>query len=187
MARWLNGSVPFDLDAARARLTAGFPLVNSHPDVAGVLRDPELLALLGPALAAPYRDAGITAVCAPEARGPILGALVAVELGAGLVLVRKDDRNHPGADRRVESGPTWRGTSEVFQTRSWDLSPTDRVLAVDDWVTTGSSLAAMRDLVHESRATYAGASVIVHKALPATITDLAVHWLVRFEDVISRS
>ena len=176
--------MPFDLDHARARLTAGFPLVNSHPDVAGVLRDPDLLALLGPALAAPYRDAGITAVCAPEARGPILGALVAVELGAGLVLVRKDDRNHPGADRRVESGPTWRGTSEVFQTRSWDLSPADRVLVVDDWVTTGSSLAAMRDLILGAGATYVGASVVVHKALPATVSDLAVHWLVRFDQLV---
>ena len=178
--------MPFDLDAARARLTAGFPLVNGHPDVAGVLRDPALLPLLGPALAAPYRDMGITAVCAPEARGPILGALVAVELGAGLVLVRKDDRNHPGADRRVESDPTWRGTSEVFQTRSWDLSPADRVLVVDDWVTTGSSTAAMRDLVAASGATYLGASVIVHKAASATISDLGVHWLVRFDDLISR-
>ncbi|HNJ97402.1 MAG TPA: phosphoribosyltransferase family protein [Ilumatobacteraceae bacterium] len=178
--------MPFDLDAARARLTADFPLVNAHPDVAGVLRNPQLLALLGPALAAPYREAGITAICAPEARGPILGALVAVELGAGLVLVRKDDRNHPGADRRVESDPTWRGTPEVFQTRSWDLSPADRVLVVDDWVTTGSSTAAMRDLVLASGATYAGASVIVHKASDATIADLAMHWLVRFDDLISR-
>ena len=74
----------------------------------------------------------------------------------------------------------------MFQTRSWDLSPADRVLVVDDWVTTGSSTAAMRDLVLASGATYAGASVIVHKASDATIADLAMHWLVRFDDLISR-
>ncbi len=174
----------FDLADARARLRAGFPLVNGHPDVAGVLRDPALLRLLGPALAEPYRESGISAVCAPEARGPILGALVAVELGAGLVLVRKDDRNHPGADRRVESGPTWRGESEVFQTRSWDLSPADRVLVVDDWITTGSSLVAMKTLISQSGAGYAGASVIVDKANPRTITELSVHWLVRFDELV---
>ena len=179
--------MPFHLDHARARLRAGFPLVNGHPDVAGVLRDPALLALLGPALAQPYLAAGITAVCAPEARGPILGALVGVQLGAGLVLVRKDERNHPGADRRVESGPTWRGTSEVFQTRSWDLSPADRVLVVDDWITTGSSLAAMRSLIEQSGATYVGASVVVHKAPPAVIDELRVHWLVRFDELVSPS
>jgi adenine phosphoribosyltransferase len=175
-----------DLEMARQRVLAGFPLVNDHPDVAGVLRQPELLALLGPALADPFRGSGITAVCAPEARGPILGALVAVELGAGLVLVRKDDRNHPGADRRVESGPTWRGTTESFQTRSWDLGPDDRVLVVDDWITTGSSARAVRDLAAAADATYVGASVLVNKAETATTDELGVTWLVTFAELMSR-
>lgn len=173
-----------DRATARAALVAGFPLVNDHPDVAGVLRRPDLLALLGPALAEPFRDAGVTAVCAPEARGPILGALVAVELRAGLVLVRKDDRNHPGADRRVVSAPTWRGASESFQTRSWDIAASDRVLVVDDWVTTGSSLRAVRSLVDAADAQYVGAAVLVHKSDPDTIVDLGVEWLVRFEDLV---
>ncbi|MCB0966010.1 MAG: hypothetical protein KDB37_04185 [Ilumatobacter sp.] len=175
-----------DRATARAAVLAGFPLVNDHPDVAGVLRQPDLLARLGPALATPFVDAGVTAVCAPEARGPILGALVAVELGAGLVLVRKDERNHPGADRRVVSAPTWRGASESFQTRSWDIEVGDRVLVVDDWVTTGSSLRAVRSLVHEAGAEYVGASVLVHKADPDTIDDLQVSWLVRFEEIVGR-
>jgi adenine phosphoribosyltransferase len=175
----------FDLTAARARVRAGFPLVNDHPDVAGVLRDPALLALLGPALAAPFHHAAITAVCAPEARGPILGALVAVQLRAGLVLVRKDDRNHPGADRRVESSPTWRGASEVFQTRSWDLSSADRVLVVDDWITTGSSLAAMKALVEQSGASYCGASILVDKASASTRERYGVHSLVRFDELVA--
>ena len=172
--------------AARVAVLAGFPLVNDHPDVAGVLRRPDLLAQLGPALAAPFADARITAVCAPEARGPILGALVAVELGAGLVLVRKDERNHPGADRRVVSAPTWRGASESFQTRSWDIEVGDRVLVVDDWVTTGSSLRAVRSLVHEAGAEYVGASVLVHKTDADTVDDLQVAWLVRFEEIVGR-
>jgi adenine phosphoribosyltransferase len=176
----------FDLEAARSEVLAGFPLVNDHPDVAGVLRRAELLALLGPALAEPFRDAGVTAVCAPEARGPILGALVAVELGAGLVLVRKDDRNHPGADRRVESGPTWRGTTESFQTRSWDLGREDRVLVVDDWITTGSSARAVRELAAAAGAEYLGASVLVNKAEPATTDALAVRWLLTFPEIMSR-
>lgn len=175
--------VPFDLDAARRRLRDDFPLVEGHPDVAGVLRSAELLALVGPALAEPFRTDGVTAVCAPEARGPILGALVAVELQAGLVLVRKDDRNHPGADRRVQSDPTWRGTPEVFQARSWDLSPHDRVLVVDDWITTGSSLAAMRELIESCGASYVGAAVMVDKADAATVEAHRVHSLVDFADL----
>lgn len=175
--------VPFDLAAARRRLRDDFPLVDGHPDVAGVLRSAELLALVGPALAEPFRTEGVTAVCAPEARGPILGALVAVGLQAGLVLVRKDGRNHPGADRWVQSDPTWRGTPEVFQARSWDMSPHDRVLVVDDWVTTGSSLAAMRELIESCGADYVGAAVMVSKAAATTLTTHRVHSLVDYGDL----
>ncbi len=173
----------FDLAEACQRIAEGFPLVNDHPDVAGVLRQPELLALVGAALAHPFRDLGVTAVVAPEARGPIVGALVAVELGAGLVLARKDDRNHPGADLRVESGPTWRGTTEVFQTRSFDLEETDRALIVDDWITTGNSVRATMDLVEQAGATVVGVAALVDKAEPATIEELSVHTVVEFSAI----
>jgi adenine phosphoribosyltransferase len=172
--------VTFDLNEARQHITAAFPVVDAHPDVAGVFRQPHLLRLVGQALAHPYRDRGVTAVVAPEARGPIVGALVAVELGAGLVLARKDGSNHPGADLRIESAPTWRGTTEVFQTRSFDLDATDRVVIVDDWITTGSSIRATAALVDRCGATLVGVAAIVDKAEPTTIAELDVHTLVDF-------
>lgn len=146
-------------------LKEGFPLVGGHPDVAGVLRQPDLLRLLGPTLAAPFADQAIAVVCAPEARGPILGALVAAKLGAGLMVVRKHGRNHAGANSRVKSGLTWRGTTETFIARSWDLEPGDRVLIVDDWITTGNSIRAVRELIE-----LAGGSASVqqhHRAEPS--------------------
>lgn len=173
----------FDLEAARAALTAGFPLVNDHPDVAGVLRQPHLLRLLGPALAAAFVAEDVTMVVAPEARGPILGALVARELRAGLILARKDERNHPGADITVTSEPTWRGHPEVFLARTFDLTAADRVLVVDDWVTTGSSIRAVRDVVVSCGARYLGASVLVDKAEPQTIDALGVQALVQFDAI----
>ena len=69
--------------------------------MAGLLRDPYILENLGAAMANPFHDEGITKVIAPEARGPVLGALVATCLKAGLVLVRKEGRNHPGADQTL--------------------------------------------------------------------------------------
>lgn len=170
----------------RRLLAARFPLVSDHPDVAGVLRDAELLALLGPALAAPFATAGITKVCAPEARGPILGALAATALGVGLVLARKDERNHPGADRRTTSSPTWRGTTEVFLTRSFDFEPHDRVLVVDDWITSGSSVRALADAVLAHGAAYAGASVLVDKSAPGVLDELHVAALVRFDELVAK-
>lgn len=173
----------FDLEAAKQALTNGFPQVADHPDVAGVLRDPRLLPLIGPALVEPFRHEGVTIVAAPEARGPIVGALAAAELGAGLVLARKEDRNHPGADLRVQSEPTWRGTPEHFQARSFDLDSTDRVLIVDDWVTTGNSLRAVAALVERCGATVVGAAVLVDKADANTIRELGVHTLVPFDAI----
>lgn len=177
--------VQFNLGEARAQLTEGFPLVNNHPDVAGLLRDPCLLRLVGEALAAPFMDADVDRVIAPEARGPIVGALVARELGCGLVLARKDDRNHPGADIPVRSAPTWRGHSEVFQGRSFDLRPGERVLIVDDWVTTGNTLRAARSIVQVLGAVLVGSAVVVNKANPETLEELEVHSLVDFDELVT--
>ena len=160
-----------------------FPLVNDHPDVAGLFRSREILAALGPALAAPFTGSGITLVLAPEARGPVLGALVARELGCGLMLARKDGRNHPGADVETSGGPGWSGSTEVFQTRSFDLDAEDGVLIVDDWVTTGSSLRALRDVVDAAGATIVGVSVIVDKTTPDTRDQLGIRALVRFDEI----
>lgn len=176
---------PSPQDPASLLLTR-FPLINDHPDVAGLFRDPETLAALGPALTRSARDLDITVVCAPEARGPILGALVALELGVGMVLVRKAQRNHPGADARFEVGPTWRGRNEIFQARSADLRPDDRVLAVDDWITTGSTLRAIRSYADSAGATYVGASVLVDKAEPATLRDLKVTALLKFDHIVAK-
>ncbi len=175
------------------RLRSTFPLVHDHPDVAGVLRDAAALRELGPALAAPFAapfaapsaNVEVTKVCAPEARGPILGALVATALGVGLVLARKDERNHPGADRRTASQPTWRGASEVFLTRSFDFEASDRVLVVDDWVTSGNSIRALADAITAFGATYVGASVLVGKAEAATLAELNVAALVMFDDLVA--
>lgn len=174
-----------DLPERTSFLLSRFPLVNDHPDVAGLLRQADTLALLGPLLAEPARDMGVTVVCAPEARGPILGALVALELGVGLVLVRKTERNHPGADATFEVGPTWRGHNETFQARSIDLDPSDRVLAVDDWVTTGSTLEAIRYYTDSIGATYLGASVLVDKAHPDTLERLRVTAALKFDWIMA--
>ncbi len=172
-----------DLEAVKAELLARFPVVAEHPDVAGLLRQSDLLALIGPALAQPFRDAGVTVVAAPEARGPILGALVAVELGAGLMMVRKEDRNHPGADLRIASEPTWRGRSEHFQSRSFDVGADDRVLIVDDWITTGSSIRAVIALIEQAGGTVVGCAALVDKADPDVVGSLGVHTLVPFDSI----
>lgn len=173
-----------DYEAFCSFLTRNFPLVNDHPDVAGLLRDPYILQNLGAAMANSFRDEGITKVIAPEARGPVLGALVATYLRAGLVLVRKDGRNHPGADKTITSDQTWTGERISFLTRSFDLDKNDRILIVDDWTTTGNTIRVAKQFTNEMGATYIGSSVIVNKSDAATLDELNVAWLVNFDNLI---
>ena len=135
-------------------LTKKFPLVNNHPDVAGLLRDPYILQRLGGAMANSFHSKEITKVIAPEARGPVLGALVAKYLRAGLVLVRKEGRNHPGADQTITSEQTWTGEKISFLTRSFDLDESDRILVVDDWATTGNTIRVAKQFANQMGATY---------------------------------
>ncbi|MCH1513087.1 MAG: phosphoribosyltransferase family protein [Acidimicrobiales bacterium] len=172
------------LDKFRNELKEIFPLVNGHPDVAGLFRSSSMLSEIGPALSFCFRNVGITKIVAPEARGPVLGALVATELNAGLVLLRKDGQNHPGADRQIESAITWSGEKERFISRSFDLDSTDTVLIVDDWITTGNTIRAVMDMVMDSGAECAGVSVVVNKASLNTVSDLSVQWLVLFDELV---
>ena len=58
-------------------------------DITPLFADPEALAAAIRDLADHFRDQGITKVLGPEARGFLVGAPVAVELGAGFIPARK--------------------------------------------------------------------------------------------------
>jgi adenine phosphoribosyltransferase len=148
------------VELARSAFVRRFRWTNGHADFAGVLRDAEVLARLGPALTAPFAAAGITAVVALEARGFVLGALCARELSVGLVLARKAGAVHPGEKVEVLSAPDWRGRRLTFQLARV-LVPTDRVLLVDDWIETGSQARAAKQAVEACGATVTGVSVVV--------------------------
>ncbi len=160
-----------------------FPLVDNHPDVAGLLADRTIFPRITAALADPFRSMGVTKVVGPETRGMVLGALVAAELSAGLVCARRAGHNHPGADIAVTSEPSWTGQRQQFQMRTFDLSADDVVIVVDDWITTGSSLRAVVEAIDQTEAAYLGASVIVGKATRAVVEELSAQTLVPFDSI----
>jgi adenine phosphoribosyltransferase len=146
--------------SARAALVRKFQWSGGHADFAPVFGDGEVLALLGPALADPWIDDGVTAVVALEARGFVLGALCAERLGVGLVLARKPGSVHPGPKVEVVSAPDWRGR-EVTIRLARVLTRSDRTLLVDDWIETGSQARAVKEAVQLCGAVFVGTSVIV--------------------------
>lgn len=103
-------------------------------DVTGWWRDPVLLHDLATAMAAPFRGERPTVVLGLQSRGVLLGALVAQELGVGLIEVRKDPspavrpppRHAPAARRRCLEPPRDSRTPQAAR-----LSPMSRALGTD--------------------------------------------------------
>jgi adenine phosphoribosyltransferase len=109
-------------------------------------------------MAEPWRDAGIDAVVGVEARGFILGAAVARELGVGFVPVRKPGKlpaHTLALDYGLEYG---RDRLEIHA----DAMPAGaRVIVVDDVLATGGTLKAAVQLVEQQGATVVGTGVLV--------------------------
>jgi adenine phosphoribosyltransferase len=92
-------------------------------------------------------------VVAIEARGFILGAAVAFELGAGLVPVRKVGKL-PAAT--VTEAYTLEYGEAALEMHADALSAGDRVLVVDDVIATGGTAAATAELVRRAGAEVRG-------------------------------
>lgn len=127
-------------------------------DITPLLADARGFAEAVAALAAPWREAGVTVVCGIEARGFILGAALAQALHAGFVPLRKPGKLPPpvlSVDYQLEYG------NDRLQVRRDALAPDTRTLLVDDVLATGGTLAAARQLIEASGACLLGAAVLI--------------------------
>jgi adenine phosphoribosyltransferase len=127
-------------------------------DVTPVLLDVTLFEQAVQAMAEPYRDARITRVVSIESRGFLFGAPIALELGAGLVPIRKPGKL-PAATERVEYALEY-GT-DALEMHHDAVRPGDRVLIVDDVLATGGTANAAAQLVGGTGATVAGFSFLI--------------------------
>ncbi|RPE75502.1 adenine phosphoribosyltransferase [Vulcaniibacterium tengchongense] len=127
-------------------------------DITPLLADAGGFARCIDALAEPWQDARIEAVCGIESRGFIFGAALAQKLHAGFVPLRKPGKLPPPV---VEVAYQLEYGSDRLQARSDALRPGERALLVDDVLATGGTLAAAHELVARLGATPVGASVLI--------------------------
>lgn len=127
-------------------------------DITPILARPSLVKRTVEALAAPFLEKGISEVVGIEARGFILGAMLAHELEAGFVPVRKQG-NLPRATL-VEEYSLEYGTDAV-EVHADALGEGDRVLIHDDLIATGGTAAATGRLVKKAGATVVGLSFLI--------------------------
>lgn len=134
-----------------------------YADVTGWWANPTILHGLGPALAGLFHDAQPTIVLGPQSRGALLGALVAAQLGIGLVEMRKEPQPSCDSDRwlTTRTPPDYRDRNLQLGARREHLTGEHRVLFIDDWIDTGGQAIGAHDLVCKAGATWCGAAVIV--------------------------
>ena len=147
---------------ARQLVLERFRWVSGHADVWSVFRDAKALAAVVAALADPFREAGgVDAVCGVEARGFLLGAAVAVELGAGFLPVRKGTGLFPGEKTFGQTAPDYRGLRHTLRLQRAAVAEGDRILLVDDWIETGNQALTVKALIEQCGASWVGCSVLV--------------------------
>jgi adenine phosphoribosyltransferase len=127
-------------------------------DITPLLLDVELLRRATELMAAPYSTARISRVVCIESRGFLLGAPIALQLGAGLVPIRKPGKL-PAATQRVEYALEY-GT-DALEMHHDAIGGGDRVLIVDDVLATGGTAAAAAQLVSATGGSVMGFSFLI--------------------------
>lgn len=129
-------------------------------DITPLLADPDAFAMVVDAIVS-HRRGSVDKVCGIEARGFILAAPVAYELGAGFIPIRKRGKL-PGATI-AESYDLEYG-SETIEMHDDALSPGERVLIVDDVLATGGTAAAAASLVEGVGGEVVGITCVIELA-----------------------
>ncbi len=127
-------------------------------DITPMLDDAEAFGTVVRDLAAPFADQGVTHVVGIESRGFIMGAPVALALGAGFIPVRKPGKlpyTTVSQSYDLEYG------SDTIEMHVDAVGPGDRVLIVDDVIATGGTASATLQLVRSRGAEVVGIAAYV--------------------------
>jgi adenine phosphoribosyltransferase len=151
-------------------------------DITPLLLDPAALDAAVVALAEMVDGPQIDFVVAAEARGFILGAALARELGAGFVPARKPGKlpaETVSAEYTLEYG------LDALEVHSDALAHGARVLLHDDLLATGGTAGALCELVSGLGAEIVGAAFLVELSSlggRARLAPCQVHALITYED-----
>lgn len=147
---------------ALVRTISDFPRPGiQFRDVTTLLLDPGGLAETVKRLAASV-DGPVDLVAAIDARGFIFGGALAIELGCGLLLVRKDGKL-PGETIAEDYALEYGADRLVMHVDAF--TPGARVLLIDDLLATGGTALAAARLVHRAGGELVGARFVIE--LPA--------------------
>lgn len=127
-------------------------------DLTPLWQDPQALKQSAADIASHFADKGVSKVVGAEARGFIVGALVAAELNAGFVPVRKPGKlpwKTYSEQYELEYG---NDTMELHQDA---VADGEKVLLIDDLIATGGTIGAIHKLVQRCGGDVVGLGCLV--------------------------
>jgi adenine phosphoribosyltransferase len=130
-------------------------------DITTLLKDASAFRTVLDLLAAKYRDERIHVVVGVESRGFIFGGALAHQLGAGFVPVRKMGKL-PGKTIEVEY--ELEDGRDALAVHEDGIKPGQRVLAVDDLLATGGTMAATLRLIEQLGGHVVGVAFMIELA-----------------------
>lgn len=132
-----------------------------YTDTSKVFSDATLFQNVIRALVEPYQQAKPDAIIGIEARGFILAGAMAHELGCGMVMVRRRGKLPPPV---VSQEYSYEYSSNVIEMSERAIQPGQRIVLVDDILSTGATAAAALKLIKCLGGEVVGISCIVEKA-----------------------
>jgi adenine phosphoribosyltransferase len=127
-------------------------------DITTLLKDKKAFKLAVDQLARKYKNKKIDLVVAVEARGFILGGVIAHRLGAGFVPVRKKGKlpyKTNSATYELEYG------TDTLEIHHDAIKAQDNVLIVDDLLATGGTVKAVTGLVKQLKGKVCGIAFLI--------------------------
>ena len=127
-------------------------------DITSVLASPEAFSFCTEQGARWIATQNVNKIAAVDARGFLFAAPIAYKMSLPLVAIRKN-RKLPGPT--ISKSFTLEYGKEKVEIQKHDISPSDRVMIVDDLIATGGTLKAASELLIEGGATVQGFFAVV--------------------------
>ncbi|WP_271273899.1 adenine phosphoribosyltransferase [Aliamphritea hakodatensis] len=128
-------------------------------DITPLFKDPKALRMISDAFIQRYIDSDITHIASIDARGFLIGSIMAYQLNIPLVLVRKKGKL-PGEtvsqEYKLEYG------SATVEMQSDAVSEGDNVLIFDDLIATGGTVLAASTIIKELGASVAEVATLIN-------------------------
>ena len=126
--------------------------------------NPTLLKEMSEEFARLYKDSGANKIITVEASGIIVASTTAMIMGIPLVIAKKHYTNNLSGDFYETTCYSYTHNEDYNMVIGKEyLSPTDKVIILDDFLAVGNAMSALIRLVKESGASLVGCGVQIEK------------------------